>query len=179
MLSAAATAALHGCHALDQASKLKPSTHETLCRDAEERPEKEVAAEIQAIIRQICASVTFLPLLEDRCERPHWTLAACMCLLVVHAALIQQTGSSARRLASERNLLGALFEDVLPFLDLQAASTCLYTPTHPQTFPAPGERLALSGSGCAVLQSKWTKRRCMYLALACRPLLHTQIIQDC
>lgn len=32
-----------------------------------EKPEKEITAEIQAIIRQITASVTFLPLLEDPC----------------------------------------------------------------------------------------------------------------
>lgn len=31
------------------------------------RPEKEVTAEIQAIIRQITASVTFLPLLDEPC----------------------------------------------------------------------------------------------------------------
>lgn len=37
------------------------------CRDGAERPEKLVVAEIQAIIRQITASVTFLPLLQDRC----------------------------------------------------------------------------------------------------------------
>lgn len=36
--------------------------------DGAERPEKEVVAEIQAIIRQITASVTFLPLLQDRCS---------------------------------------------------------------------------------------------------------------
>lgn len=34
----------------------------------QERPEKEVTSEIQAIMRQITASVTFLPLLETRCE---------------------------------------------------------------------------------------------------------------
>lgn len=34
----------------------------------EERPEREVTAEIQAIVRQITASVTFLPLLQDRCS---------------------------------------------------------------------------------------------------------------
>ena len=38
-----------------------------MCRNGEERPKKEVVAEIQAIIRQITASVTFLPLLQDRC----------------------------------------------------------------------------------------------------------------
>lgn len=32
-----------------------------------EKPEKEIMGEIQAIIRQICASVTFLPLLEGPC----------------------------------------------------------------------------------------------------------------
>ena len=32
-----------------------------------ERPEKEITGEIQAIMRQITASVTFLPLLETRC----------------------------------------------------------------------------------------------------------------
>jgi mitotic spindle assembly checkpoint protein MAD2 len=32
-----------------------------------ERPEKEITSEIQAIMRQITASVTFLPLLETRC----------------------------------------------------------------------------------------------------------------
>ena len=35
---------------------------------APEKPEKEITAEIQAIVRQITASVTFLPLLEDACE---------------------------------------------------------------------------------------------------------------
>ncbi|OLL25134.1 Mitotic spindle checkpoint component mad2 [Neolecta irregularis DAH-3] len=34
---------------------------------AEEKSEKEIHAEIQAIIRQITASVTFLPILEGRC----------------------------------------------------------------------------------------------------------------
>ncbi|KIY97980.1 Mitotic spindle assembly checkpoint protein MAD2A [Monoraphidium neglectum] len=34
---------------------------------APEKPEKEITAEIQAIIRQITASITFLPLLEDPC----------------------------------------------------------------------------------------------------------------
>lgn len=34
---------------------------------AVEKPEKEITAEIQAIIRQITASVTFLPLLNDPC----------------------------------------------------------------------------------------------------------------
>lgn len=33
----------------------------------EARPEKELTAEIQAIIRQITASVTFLPLLDEPC----------------------------------------------------------------------------------------------------------------
>jgi mitotic spindle assembly checkpoint protein MAD2 len=32
-----------------------------------DKPEREITAEIQAIIRQITASVTFLPLLEDPC----------------------------------------------------------------------------------------------------------------
>ena len=32
------------------------------------KPRSEVNAEIQAIIRQITASVTFLPLLEDKCK---------------------------------------------------------------------------------------------------------------
>eukprot|EP00240_Pyramimonas_obovata_P006939 CAMPEP_0118925388 /NCGR_PEP_ID=MMETSP1169-20130426/3272_1 /TAXON_ID=36882 /ORGANISM="Pyramimonas obovata, Strain CCMP722" /LENGTH=161 /DNA_ID=CAMNT_0006866663 /DNA_START=37 /DNA_END=518 /DNA_ORIENTATION=- len=32
-----------------------------------EKPEKEIMSEIQAIIRQITASVTFLPMLEDQC----------------------------------------------------------------------------------------------------------------
>ena len=36
-----------------------------------EKPEKEIMAEIQAIVRQITASVTFLPLLNDPCERPN------------------------------------------------------------------------------------------------------------
>ncbi|GBG76763.1 hypothetical protein CBR_g22979 [Chara braunii] len=33
-----------------------------------EKPEKEIMGEIQAIIRQITASITFLPLLEERCS---------------------------------------------------------------------------------------------------------------
>ena len=36
--------------------------------EAPTKPEKEIQAEIQAIIRQITASVTFLPLLEDPCS---------------------------------------------------------------------------------------------------------------
>lgn len=36
-------------------------------RKVVEKPEKEVMAEIQAIVRQITASVTFLPLLNDPC----------------------------------------------------------------------------------------------------------------
>jgi mitotic spindle assembly checkpoint protein MAD2 len=32
------------------------------------KSEKEIHAEIQAIIRQITASVTFLPILEDACK---------------------------------------------------------------------------------------------------------------
>jgi len=38
------------------------------CREAKEKPEKEIMGEIQAIIRQICASVTFLPLLDGPCS---------------------------------------------------------------------------------------------------------------
>ena len=36
-------------------------------RKVVEKPQKEVMAEIQAIVRQITASVTFLPLLNDPC----------------------------------------------------------------------------------------------------------------
>lgn len=36
-------------------------------RKVVEKAEKEVTAEIQAIVRQITASVTFLPLLNDPC----------------------------------------------------------------------------------------------------------------
>lgn len=36
-------------------------------RSEPEKPEKEITSEIQAIIRQITASVTFLPLLNDPC----------------------------------------------------------------------------------------------------------------
>lgn len=36
--------------------------------EAKEKPEKEIMGEIQAIIRQICASVTFLPLLDGPCS---------------------------------------------------------------------------------------------------------------
>jgi len=36
--------------------------------EVKEKPEKEIMSEIQAIIRQICASVTFLPLLEGPCS---------------------------------------------------------------------------------------------------------------
>jgi len=36
--------------------------------ETKEKPEKEIMGEIQAIIRQICASVTFLPLLEGPCS---------------------------------------------------------------------------------------------------------------
>ena len=32
-----------------------------------EKPESEIVAEVQAIIRQITASVTFLPLLDESC----------------------------------------------------------------------------------------------------------------
>ena len=46
-----------------------PSPHQISKNSpAPEKPEKEVTAEIQAIVRQITASVTFLPLLEDACE---------------------------------------------------------------------------------------------------------------
>ncbi len=38
------------------------------CRSAPEKSDKEITSEIQAIIRQITASVTFLPLLNDACE---------------------------------------------------------------------------------------------------------------
>ena len=41
-----------------------PLADQTNCT---EKPEKEVMSEIQAIIRQITASVTFLPLLSDPC----------------------------------------------------------------------------------------------------------------
>lgn len=37
-------------------------------RQAPEKSDKEITSEIQAIIRQITASVTFLPLLNDACE---------------------------------------------------------------------------------------------------------------
>jgi len=41
----------------------------TLGKDGKSnKPEKEVTAEIQAIIRQITASVTFLPLLDEPCS---------------------------------------------------------------------------------------------------------------
>ena len=39
-----------------------------LCRQAPEKSDKEITTEIQAIIRQITASVTFLPLLNDACK---------------------------------------------------------------------------------------------------------------
>ena len=38
------------------------------CRQAPEKSDKEITSEIQAIIRQITASVTFLPLLNDACK---------------------------------------------------------------------------------------------------------------
>lgn len=42
-----------------------------------EKAEGQITQEIQAIIRQITASVTFLPLLQDKCERfPHAAAAA-------------------------------------------------------------------------------------------------------
>ncbi len=39
----------------------------TLTHKRETKPEKEILKDIQAIIRQITASVTFLPLLEEPC----------------------------------------------------------------------------------------------------------------
>jgi hypothetical protein len=38
-----------------------------VCSSAREKPEKEIMAEIQSIVRQITASVTFLPMLEGAC----------------------------------------------------------------------------------------------------------------
>ena len=38
------------------------------CRPPKQKSEKEIQSEIQAIIRQITASVTFLPLLDERCS---------------------------------------------------------------------------------------------------------------
>ncbi len=43
-----------------------------------EKPESEIVAEVQAIIRQITASVTFLPLLDESCvDYGLQTAAAC------------------------------------------------------------------------------------------------------
>lgn len=38
------------------------------CRVQPEKPKETIMKEIQAVVRQITASVTFLPLLEDPCE---------------------------------------------------------------------------------------------------------------
>lgn len=42
------------------------------CRPAQDKSEAQITQEIQAIIRQITASVTFLPLLTDTCECGPW-----------------------------------------------------------------------------------------------------------
>ena len=44
-------------------------------RQAPGKSDKEIMTEIQAIIRQITASVTFLPLLNDACENRTLNLA--------------------------------------------------------------------------------------------------------
>lgn len=68
---------VHGLHALDKVAMrltrtrslshahYRPLPHRSA--QAQPKPRKEIMSEIQAIIRQITASVSFLPLLEEQC----------------------------------------------------------------------------------------------------------------
>lgn len=44
------------------------ASHRSAAPPKKEKTEKEIHNEIQAIIRQITASVTFLPVIEEKCE---------------------------------------------------------------------------------------------------------------
>lgn len=64
-LSTHLSAHTHGEAVIPVLTRRGPSM---LCRQAPEKSDKEITTEIQAIIRQITASVTFLPLLNDACK---------------------------------------------------------------------------------------------------------------
>lgn len=67
---AAAQRLLHACSGELQPSLLSPCCAlPTRSAPLPQKSEAQITQEIQAIIRQITASVTFLPLLSDKCER--------------------------------------------------------------------------------------------------------------
>jgi hypothetical protein len=107
----AARPAAPGCRGRATLSGAPPAAPHARCRPAQQKSEAQITQEIQAIIRQITASVTFLPLLTDTCA--------------------PRGAAPPRR--RHRGVLTAHAEATLPALLPQAPSTCWPTPTKSPT----------------------------------------------
>lgn len=81
------------------------------CRVFPEKAEAQITGEIQAIIRQITASITFLPLLSDSCT---W-MVTCGCWINILGACDDAYGCPLPRLKKEALNAGTI--DLLAYTD--------------------------------------------------------------